>query len=113
MRGGIDIDRILKKSKKEEVASIEEATSVYQKSFAEEELETLKQDRKERKKYAKSTFIFLKGFTSTLLCIIIASGAEWLNISDSVLITLITSSLASIVGIFILVMKYLFSKKID
>ncbi len=69
------------------------------------------QDRNERKKYAYRTFIFLSVFTSFILLIIIAAGfSEVLNfnLKDTVLIALITSSLASIVGIFILVMRYLF-----
>ena len=69
------------------------------------------QDRYERKKYAFRTFLFLCGFTSVVLLIIIASGFSKLinfSLNDSVLIALITSSLATIVGIFILVMRYLF-----
>ncbi|MGG8496225.1 hypothetical protein ACQY1Q_07390 [Tenacibaculum sp. TC6] len=69
------------------------------------------QDRYERKKYAFRTFLFLCGFTGIILLIIIASGfskAINFNLSDSVLIALITSSLATVVGIFILVMRYLF-----
>ncbi|CAM1362106.1 hypothetical protein [Tenacibaculum xiamenense] len=69
------------------------------------------QDREERKKYAFRTFIFLCGFTGLVLSIIIAAGFSKLigfELHDSVLIALITSSLATIVGIFILVMRYLF-----
>ena len=68
------------------------------------------QDREERKKYAFRTFIFLCCFTASVLFIIIAAGfSEVINFSlnDTVLIALITSSLATIVGIFILVMRYL------
>lgn len=86
-----------------------------------EELSTLKlkdqhiqdliQDRTERKKYANKTFNFLRLFTLATLVILTASGFHdflGFKISDSVLITLITSSFASVVGIFILVMRYLF-----
>ncbi len=69
------------------------------------------QDRVERKKYAYRTFIFLSVFTSFVLLIIIGAGfTDVINfkLSEGVLIALITSSLASIVGIFILVMRYLF-----
>ncbi|WP_299833668.1 hypothetical protein [uncultured Tenacibaculum sp.] len=69
------------------------------------------QDRNERKKYAYRTFIFLSVFTFLVLTIVFLAGfSTQLNfkLSESVLIALITSSLASIVGIFILVMRYLF-----
>lgn len=69
------------------------------------------QDRNERKKYAYRTFIFLSVFTFLVLTIVFLAGfSTQLNfkLSEPVLIALITSSLASIVGIFILVMRYLF-----
>lgn len=69
------------------------------------------QDRYERKKYAFRTFIFLCTFTSIILLIIVAAGfssAVGFTLNDTVLIALITSSLATVVGIFILVMRYLF-----
>ncbi len=69
------------------------------------------QDRNERKKYAYRTFIFLSVFTFLVLTIVFLAGfSTQLNfeLDNTVLIALITSSLASIVGIFILVMRYLF-----
>lgn len=67
------------------------------------------QDRNERKKYAYRTFIFLSVFTILVLTIVFLAGFKVnFELSDPVLIALITSSLASIVGIFILVMRYLF-----
>ncbi len=69
------------------------------------------QDRQERKKYAKKTFGFLSVFTAVVLFIVTLAGfSEVVNfrLENSVLIALITSSLATVVGIFILVMQYLF-----
>lgn len=80
-------------------------------ALTEQEVYDRVQDRYERKKYAFRTFLFLCGFASIVLFIIIASGFSKVtsfSLSDSVLIALITSSLATIVGIFILVMRYLF-----
>ena len=71
------------------------------------------QNRGERKQYAKSTFIFLSVFTSLIISLILLQGYSAktnFNLSDAVLITLITTSLASIVGVFLLVMQYLFKK---
>ncbi len=82
-------------------------------SFKNEKLKGLQQDREERKKYAARTFIFLCCFTASIILIIILSGlTEWIKfkISDTVLITLITTSFTTVVSIFVFVMKYLFEK---
>ncbi len=71
------------------------------------------QNRGERKQYAKRTFVFLSIFTFLVLSIVLLQGFNTKTgfvLSEAVLITLITTSLASIVGIFLLVMQYLFKK---
>lgn len=78
-----------------------------------EDIADRQQDRKERKKYALLVFVFLVFFTLIVLGIIISHG--WNNftcfyLSDTVLITLITTSLATVVGIFLIVMRYLFKQ---
>ena len=126
-----DIDELVSLSKQEDTKSIEAEISI-RKELAEEELANLRQDREERRKYAKSTFYFLCVFTGIVLGIVILLGfscfnlsgfscfnlsgfiyfnLSGFNLSDSVLITLITTSFSSVVGIFVLVMKYLFSNK--
>lgn len=80
-------------------------------SLTQQEVSDRIQDRQERKKYAYRTFIFLSVFTSTILFIVLLAGfseAANFSLDNSVLIALITSSLATVVGIFILVMQYLF-----
>lgn len=113
------LDELINKSKREKGEGLENETFIYENSFAEEVLEGQKQDRLERKKYARRTFSFLKYFTSSIILILFFSGARgkfWcldfslFNLSDAVLITMITTSLATIVGIFAFVMKYLFYK---
>lgn len=81
---------------------------------AKKELEnlSLRQDISERKAYALKTFWFLCWFTGTAFFILIFSGLSVLKLSESVLIALITSSFASVVSIFIWVMRYLFRRKI-
>ncbi|PQJ21800.1 hypothetical protein [Tenacibaculum sp. SG-28] len=79
--------------------------------LTEQEIYDRVQDRYERKKYAFRTFIYLCAFTSIILLIIVGNGFSGVlnfKLSDSVLIALITTSLATVVGIFILVMRYLF-----
>ncbi len=85
------------------------------KNLQNEILKNSKQDRKERKRYALFTFVFLCIFTTIILGIIIAIGLSkftHFKLTENVLITLITTSLSTIVGIFIFVMRYLFSKSI-
>jgi len=82
-------------------------------SLTEQEVSDRIQDREERKKYAKRTFVFLSVFTGVVLLIIVLAGfseAVGFKLENPVLIALITSSLATVVGIFILVMQYLFKK---
>ena len=102
------LDKLLEGSKKVAVdtTKIDKDTALTQ-----QEVYDRVQDRYERKKYAFRTFIFLCAFTSLVLLIIIAAGFSKLShfeLSEAVLIALITSSLATVVGIFILVMRYLF-----
>ncbi|MTD67697.1 hypothetical protein [Flavobacterium sp. LC2016-13] len=107
------LDKLLEKSSatpldEERVRNIEEESSLTL-----EDIKDRIQDREERKKYAKRTFSFLVVFTFTVLGIVIAVGLDnWIcfHLSDTVLITLITTSLASIVGIFAIVMRYLFKQ---
>lgn len=98
---------------------LEKQTQIIERSLEKEKLKGRIQDRKERKRYAKSTFSFLKKYTTLMILIIFLSGTNgslWyldfskFHLSDTVLITLISTSLASIVGIFAFVMKYLFKK---
>jgi hypothetical protein len=103
-----DLDDLIKKSGDSEVNANEIDLNI---NLTQQEISDRIQDREERKKYAYRTFIFLSSFTSIILLIIIGAGfSEAINfkLDNTVLISLITSSLASIVGIFILVMRYLF-----
>lgn len=103
-----DLDDLIKGSKKSGVDANEIDLNI---DLTQQEISDRIQDREERKKYAYRTFIFLSSFTGFILLIIIGAGfSEKLGfkLDNTVLISLITSSLASIVGIFILVMRYLF-----
>jgi hypothetical protein len=113
----INLDELIDLTDDSSGNQLETKTNLFKESFAEEILANKKQDRKERKRYAKSTFKFLKIYTYIMLSILFLSGINgslWFfdfskfHLSDTVLITLISTSLASIVGIFAFVMKYLF-----
>ncbi len=106
-RGVGDIDSFLGKGSGKITEEVETKT------LLDQHVKNLEQDREERKKYALWTFVFLCSFTSTILLIIILSGLSAIipfSVSENVLITLITTSLTTVISIFIFVMRYLFNK---
>lgn len=78
--------------------------------------ELAKQNRTERKKYAWHIFIVTCIWATLIFMIVIANGLKSINgkqyftfeISDKVMITLITSTTLNFFGFFLLVVKYLF-----
>lgn len=113
----INLDELIDLTKNVSGNQLETKTNLFKESFAEEILANKKQDREERKRYAKFTFIFLSTFTFVVMFLLFLSGINGslcffdfskFHLSNTVLITLISTSLASIVGIFVFVMKYLF-----
>lgn len=73
-----------------------------------EELVGLKQDREQRKIFSYSLFGFMCLYMAASLAITILSGCFALHLSDTVLITLLTTTLADVIGVFAFVAKYLF-----
>lgn len=73
-----------------------------------EELEGRKQDRKQRGGYANKIFILLCSYLGLGLIILILIGFGAMTLSDSVIIALLTTSTANVIGIFVFVAKYLF-----
>ncbi|MCG8579291.1 MAG: hypothetical protein MI866_05215 [Bacteroidales bacterium] len=78
------------------------------KSLQLETLEGKKQDRGERKKYALLTYCLVVFYIVSVLTITILNGCNVIELSDPILIALIVTSFAKIVGLFVFVMKYLF-----
>lgn len=75
-------------------------------------LNTLKQNNTERKKYARHIFFFTCAWAITIVIIIFCDGLNnFFHLSDSVLITLITTTTINFFGFFLLVTKYLFNAK--
>ena len=74
------------------------------------------QDRRERKKFADKIFILLICYLFITLTIVIFSGfgnmdnkySFKFNISDTVLVTLLATTCADVIGIFLFVVRYLF-----
>lgn len=73
-----------------------------------EKLKSRKQDRKERKKYAKHIFNFIWVWCGAILIIMVGIGIGWLKFETSVIITLITTTTANILALFVIVANYLF-----
>lgn len=73
-----------------------------------EELEGRKQDRKQRGTFSICIFIFVAIYMMVALVILALTGADVFELSDTVLVALLTTTTADVIGIFILVAKYLF-----
>ncbi|MRX93432.1 hypothetical protein [Parabacteroides goldsteinii] len=82
-----------------------------------EELESKSQDRLQRKEYADKIFMLLCFFLVFVGVFLFIAGLEMspdgqechFKLSDNVLITLLTTASANVIGIFILVARYLFN----
>ena len=94
-------------------ADIETEMKLVSLDIKKETLESNRQDRRERKNYADKVFKLVLGFLSVSMLVVIASGIKTLclNLSDSVLIALLTTTCANVVGIFLIVVKYLFRQQ--
>ena len=75
-----------------------------------ERLAGLAQDREQRKEYAGKIFNLVCGWLIALIAVICLAGAQCLNLSDSVLIALITGASVNIIGLMVIVTNYLFPK---
>lgn len=78
-----------------------------------EELANRQQDRLQRKQYALYSLWFLVAYMAIVFFIILAEGFCWWDfyLEYGIMIALITTMTANVIGIFAFVMKYLFSKK--
>lgn len=75
-----------------------------------EELESRRQDRRQRGRFSVWIFGFMGVYMIFILVVLILSGCHVLRINDAVLISLLSTTTADVIGIFIIVAKYLFHK---
>ena len=96
--------------KREEVKTMTVANEIRN-----EELENRRQDRAQRKVYADNLFTFLCFYMILVFFILYKSGSLYnsFELSDSVIIALITTTTANIIGIFAFVVRYLFKTPDD
>jgi hypothetical protein len=64
------------------------------------------QDRKQRQKFSDKIYYFMAAFVTAVL--ILVAFSQYLGLSDLVIVTLVTTSMTTVVGVFIFVAKYLF-----
>ncbi len=92
----------------ESYSSQREAIQVAQ---LQEELEGKKQDRIQRKEYANKIFGLLCAYIMIVMLLLYFCAFGLAELSSGVLISIITTMTANIIGIFIFVAKYLFHTK--
>lgn len=90
---------------------IEKEKSLVDLHLRREELEGRKQDRIQRKGYADKIFILLCVYLLAVMVLLYFNGFGLTNLEGPVLIAIVTTSAANVIGIFILVAKYLFHTK--
>lgn len=73
-----------------------------------EYLVTLRNNNKERLNYARKTFILTCFWIGIVIIVVILNSMRIVNLSDTVLITLISTTTINVFGFFYLVIKYLF-----
>lgn len=77
------------------------------------------QDIEERKKYAQLIFWLVVGWLAVVVLILIVHGVRWpwmaqyvgFNLSEAVLIALITTTTGGVVGLLLIVVRYLFHQQ--
>nr|DAN30227.1 MAG TPA: SMODS and SLOG-associating 2TM effector domain [Caudoviricetes sp.] len=94
-------------------SSIEVKTQTEEYNRLKEEVESIKQDREERKVYASKTFDFLCVYMICVGLLLFMSGSTTasLQLSDSVLIVILGTTTTNVLGIFYFVANYLFPKR--
>lgn len=73
-----------------------------------EEIGGLKQDRQQRKIFGYCIFGFLCLYMMSVIVVVFLYGFGMMYLSDTVLVTLLTTTLVEVIGIFNFVVKHLF-----
>ena len=92
----------------EDYSSKREAIEIAQ---LQEELDSKRQDRIQRKEYANKIFNLLRIYLLAVFVILCCNGFNFFSLKDPVLIAIVTTTTANVIGIFYFVAKYLFHTK--
>ncbi|RYX81434.1 hypothetical protein EON73_04830 [bacterium] len=68
-------------------------------------------DKNERKVYTNLIFTLVSMWLMLILVIVVAIGKGFLKYSDSVIIALIATTTANVIGLFVIVANYLYHNK--
>ncbi len=81
-----------------------------------QDIKDLIQDRDERKKYALRIFILICAWIGLLFAVLaleaVGSPRGWFHLDDAILLALIGGTTANVLGIFYIVTRYLFPRKL-
>jgi Flp pilus assembly protein TadB len=66
------------------------------------------QDRLERKTYANRVFYLISAWLGCVIVVVILTGLGFMHFSDTVIVTLLTTTTANVIGLFAIVNSYLF-----
>lgn len=113
LRKDKDINKEDPDAEEQIASSIEVKKQTEEYNRLKEEVESIKQDREERKVYASKTFDFLCIYMMCvgLLLFMSSSTTASLQLSDSVLIVILGTTTTNVLGIFYFVANYLFPKR--
>lgn len=77
-----------------------------------EEIESLKQDRDQRKQFAERIFLSVQNYMIIIVCLLFVQGFNvlYFSLSDTVLVTLLGTTTVNVIGIFAFVARYLFHR---
>ena len=81
-----------------------------------QEIKDFIQDRDERKKYALRIFVLICAWIGLLFAVLaleaVGSPMGWFHLNDPILLALIGGTTANVLGIFYIVTRYLFPRKL-
>jgi len=72
------------------------------------ERDILRDERKERKEYTGKIFYLIVYWLCTILLLLILDSIDEIDISDNVMIALVSGTTASVIGIFHFALKYIY-----
>lgn len=100
---------------RKEEAQLETEEKKIANSLKRQELEFQRAEHDQRINYAKKVFRLIIGWLIFIFVVVLASGLvffdDYFKLSDKVIITLLTTTTISVVGLLGIVLKYLFGKK--
>ena len=101
------------KTEEKETSTLEYSKQITEYKKLIEEVESIRQDREERKVYASKTFDFLCIYMMCVGLLLFMSGSTTasLQLSDSVLIVILGTTTTNVLGIFYFVANYLCPKR--